>query len=224
MEKDIVGWHVIQSVDYFAFFIRFGISAAYQHNCNGCTRVVNQGAAVKVAFGYTFQQVYQVALDTEHDYFRFRVAHAAVVFDHLRIVLVDQAEEDETFIVDTFRFQSFDGRTDDLFIHLCHIGFIGKRDGRNGTHTTCVETCVAFADTFIVFGYREHFVVCPVGHDEYRAFDTCHELFDKDCLAGVAEHSVQHIAQFLFRFFQCIEDQHAFTRRQTVGFQHVRSF
>ena len=223
MEEYIVGCDVVESVDDLLFLIRFGITAAYEHDRYGSTRVDRQGALVKIAFGYAFQQVYQVALDTEHHYFRFRVAHAAVVFDHLRVVLVDQAEEDETFIVDAFRFQPFDGRADDLFFHLRHISVVGKRNGRNGTHTAGIQAGVAFADAFIIFGYGEHFVVCTVGHDEYGAFDTCQELFDNDCLAGIAEHTVQHVAQFLFRFFKRFEDKHAFTGCQSVGFQHVRS-
>ena len=138
MEDDVVGGDVVQSVDQFAFFVGFGITAAYQHDRNGCTRVYCQGALVEVAFGHAFQQVYQVALDAEHDYFRFRVAHTAVVFDHLGIVLIDKAQEDEAFIVDTFRFQTFDGRTDDLCFHFGHIPLVGKWNRGNGTHTAGV--------------------------------------------------------------------------------------
>ena len=41
-------------------------------------------------------------------------------------------------------------------------------------------------------------------------------------IAGIAEHTVQHVTQFFFRFFQRFEDEYAFSGSQSVGFQHVR--
>jgi len=49
------------------------------------------------------------------------------------------------------------------------------------------------------------------------------ELFDHDCLAGIAEHTPQHIVQLLLCFFERVENQHTFTGSQTVGLQYVGS-
>lgn len=85
---------------------------------------------VQVACGSTFKQFYEVALDTEHHAFCFRVAHADVVFDHHRFTFhLDKAEEDEAFVSDVFFFQAVDGRFDDACAYFLHKYFIGKWNG-----------------------------------------------------------------------------------------------
>ena len=44
-----------------------------------------------------------------------------------------------------------------------------------------------------------------------------------DRLAGIAEHTPQHIVQLLLCFFERVENQHTFTGSQTVGLQYVGS-
>ena len=64
VENDVFGGNLIQATDNLSFFIRFRITAAYQHDCYGRTRIVNQCTTAQITFGHTFQQFNQVALDT----------------------------------------------------------------------------------------------------------------------------------------------------------------
>ena len=164
-------------------------------------------------------------MDAEHHAFRFRVAHADVIFNHHRFAFYpDQSEEDEAFVDDVFFFQSVDGRFDDAGTYFFHVFFIGKRNRSHAAHTACVESFVAFTDTLVVFRYGEDFVVFAVGKHEYGTFDTAQELFNNDCCRCGAEHTAKHFLEFFLCLVQCGEDQNAFSGTESVGFQHVWGF
>ena len=97
---------------------------------------------------------------------------------------------------------NIDGRFDDACAYFFHIYFISKRNRSNATHTACIQSFVAFTDTFVVFRYREDFVVVSVCQYEYRALDTAQELFNHNgCRCGT-EHAAEHFFQFFLRFIQ----------------------
>ena len=52
------------------------------------------------------------------------------------------------------------------------------RDRGYATHAPCIQTFVAFTDTFVVFCYGEDFIVFTVGPDKYGTLDTAQELFN----------------------------------------------
>jgi len=92
-----------QSVDGISFLIGFGVSSADHHHTSGCTRIDDKRSGVEVTFGHPFQQFYQVALYAQHDTFGFGITHTDIVFDYHRFAFhVDQPQEDESFIGDTF--------------------------------------------------------------------------------------------------------------------------
>ena len=57
------------------------------------------------------------------------------------------------------------------------------------------------ADAFVVLGLGQYLVVLSVCQNEHRAFYTAEEFLDDYFLRGLAKHTVQHLPQFLFRFF-----------------------
>ena len=67
-----------------------------------------------------------------------------------------------------------------------------------------------FSDTFVIFGFRQDFVVPSVCQHEYGTFDSAEEFLDDHRRGGRAEHAAQHFFQFLAGFFQCRQDEHAF--------------
>ena len=112
-------------------------------------------------------------MDTEHDAFCFRIAHTDVVFDNHRLAFyVDKSEEDETFVGDVFFFQSVDRRFDNTCAYFLHEHFIGERNGGYTTHTACIQSFIAFADTFVVFGNGEDLIVFSICQYEHGALDT----------------------------------------------------
>lgn len=105
---------LFQAADREAFFVCFRITAAHKDHTTCRARVHDQCLFIEIACGCAFQQFHEVALDAEHHAFRFRVAHADVIFNHHRFAFYpDQSEEDEAFVDDVFFFQSVDGRFDD---------------------------------------------------------------------------------------------------------------
>ena len=62
----------------------------------------------------------------------------------------------------------------------------------------------------------------PVGKHEHRALYAAEEFFNHHARRGVAEHSVEHVAEFLFCLFKVGYDKYAFSSGQPVGFEHVR--
>ena len=63
-----------------------------------------------------------------------------------------------------------------------------------------------------------------VGQYEDGALDAAHEFLDDDTAGGVAEHTAEHLLQFLLGFVQCRQDEHTLACAQAVGLQNVRGF
>jgi len=224
MEYNAV-FNLFYSADGKSLVIMFRISAGYQHDAYCRTGVYLQDFFIQIACCHSFKQFHQVTLDAQHDTFRFRVAHAYIVFnDHRFAFYINQAEEDKAFIVDAFCCQSFYCGADDTFFHFFHPCFVGKRNRRYTTHTTGVQPFVAFADAFVVFCFGQNLVVLSIGQNEYGTFYTAQEFFNHYGGGSVTEHSAQHFFQFFLGFFQGGQNQYAFSGAKTVGFQYVWSF
>ena len=226
MEDDAVGGgSLFQSADREFFFVGFWVTAADKNDAAGRTWVHHQCFLVQVACRCAFKQLYEVALNAQHHAFCFRVAHADVVFDNHRFTFhLDKTEEDETFVGDLFFFQTIDGRFDDTCAYFLHIYFISKRNRSYATHTACIQSFVAFTDTFVVFCYREDFVVVSVCQYEYRALDTAQEFFNHNgCRCGT-EHAAEHFFQFFLRFIQRRKDENSFPGTKAISLQYVGSF
>ena len=90
--------------------------------------------------------------------------------------------------------QSLNRRTDDAAIYLLHKLLVGEWNGRNGTHTACVEAYVSLANALVVFRYGKHLIVFAVGQDKDRALNAIEKLLNDNRLAGIAKHTAQHVA------------------------------
>ena len=192
MKYDTV-FNSIQPVDGKAFVVVLGISARYQHDTYGRTRVYFQCLLIQVAGSHSFKEFYQITLDAKHHAFCFRVTHADIIFNHHRFTFyIDKTEEDETFVFDAFGSQSFHSGTDDAVFYLLHPFLIGKRNRRNATHATGIQTFVAFTYAFVVLCFGQNLVVLSVCQNEYGTFDATQKLFNDYSGGSITEHTAQH--------------------------------
>ena len=77
------------------------------------------------------------------------------------------------------------------------------------------------ANALVVFGLGQNLVVLAIGQDEYAALNATHEFLDDHTTGGIAEHTAQHLFQFLLRLVKSGEDQHTFSGTKTVRLQHI---
>ena len=134
--EDNAALYLVDARDGVAFLVSLRIAAGDKHDADGCTLVKLYLVLIEVALSHTFEQVDDVALQAQHDGLGLWVAHAAVVFNNVRlwfcagrIGAINQSEEDKTFVVNAFGSQSFDGRTDDAVFDLLHPFLRGKGNG-----------------------------------------------------------------------------------------------
>ncbi len=155
-----------------ALLVIAGISARHRHDGYRCARVCFYSNSVQPGVGCGFEHGQEVGSYAGHDGLCFRVAHADVVLDYERFAAaVDEAEEYEASIVDAFGSESGEGRLDDAAVDFSHKFVVDKRRGAYGAHAAGVEPGVAFADSFVVLGRRQHYVFArSVGEYEYGAF------------------------------------------------------
>ena len=223
MEQDAVrSLGEVEAGNGISFFVRFGITAADQHYTSCRTRVELHCLGIEVCLVYAFKQFHDIALNAQHDAFRLWVSHTDIVFYHHGLVLhIDKSQEDETFVQDAFFAQAVDGGLYNAFAHFCHKFVVGERNGCHAAHTAGIQSFVAFSDAFIVFGHRQYFIMLAVAQHENRALYSAKEFLDDHFRAGIAEHTAEHLFQLFPGFFQCRENQYAFTCAQAVGFQYV---
>lgn len=86
MEYNAV-FNLFYSADGKSLVIMLRISAGYQHDAYCRTGVYLQDFFIQIACCRSFKQFHQVTLDAQHDTFRFRVAHAYIVFNDHRFAL-----------------------------------------------------------------------------------------------------------------------------------------
>ena len=222
MEKDAVG-NVVGAADGITLPVGSGITAGHAHHTDGCTGIQLHALGADRARSHSLEQIYDIALQTKHDDLRFGITHAAVILDDLGLSLtVDEAEEDEATIVETFGCQTFDSGADDLVVDLLHPGGIDKRNGRNGPHASGVGTGIALSHALIVFGLGQDFVVAAIGKNEYRAFDATEEFLNDNTRRGSAELAGQHPAQFFLGLVKSRYDQHPLAGTEAVGLENIR--
>ena len=207
--KDDGAFHLIDACDGIAFLVFLGIATTDQHDANCRTGIKLDMALIQITSGYTFKQIDDITLQAQHDTLCLRIAHTTVVLDDVWLGLscrgvgaIDKSEEDKTFIVDIVSGQSFYGRTNDAVFHLLHPFFRGKGNRGDRTHTARVQACVVFTNALIVLRFGQNLIVLTVGQDEDTALDTTHELLDNHTAGGIAEHTAQHLLQFLLGFVE----------------------
>ena len=126
---------------------------------------------VQRAVDAMLQQIDEIGLQAQHDRLGFRIAKAAVEFDHLRVaLLVDhQTCIKETGVGITFRRHAFYSRPDDA-IHRALMHFISDhRSRRVCAHTTGIRAgvCIANALMILAGGHRQN--VFAIDHHEEAA-------------------------------------------------------
>ena len=162
MEDDAT-LHAVDARDGIALLVLLRIAARDEHHTDGSPFVEGDGALVEITSGHTLEEVHDVALQTEHHTLCLRVAHTAVVFDDHRLSLdIDEAEEDESLVVDALCSQTFDGRTDDAVFHLLHPILGGEGNRCHRPHAASVQTCVVLTDTLVVLGFGQDLIVLSV--------------------------------------------------------------
>ena len=100
-----------------------------------------------------------------------------------------------------FLLQAGNRWANDALFYFLHPFFCGKGNRRDTAHSTSVQSCVVFANTFVIFCFGQDFVVFSISEHEYAAFNAAQKLFNHHVSAGVAKHAIEHFAQFLLRFF-----------------------
>ena len=220
--EEVAALHLVESCDGVPLLIVTGITARDEHHTHRRTGVELDAALAEVALGHALEEVYDVALETEHHALSLGVAHAHVVLDDHRLALhVDKAKEDEALVVDTLGSQALDGGAHDALLHLLHPCCVGKGYGRDGAHTTRVESCVALADTLVVLGFGEQLIVLTVGEHEHGALNAREELLDDHAGRCRTEHAAQHLAQLPLGLLDGVEDEHTLTGTEAIGLEHI---
>ena len=213
----------IESGDNLPLLVAAGITARYEHH-RGCrARIRVERNVAQRAFGGCLEQRHEVGGDAQHDYLGLRVTHAYVVFNHHRLALhVDEAEEDESAVVDAAVQKAVDGGTHNAFLDLGHESFVGKRHGAYCTHAAGIEAGVALAHALVVFRHGEDAVASvAVGEHKYRAFNSLEKFLDYDRSARCSEHAVEHCLQLGLCLVERVEYQHAFSGGKAVGLKHI---
>ena len=217
-------FNLVDTFDRIALLVSLWITAAHEHDADCCTLIKLDVSLVKVASSNTLEEVYDVALQSEHDTFCLWVAHTAVVLDdHWLALNVDQSEEDEALVVDVLFCKSLYCRTDDALVYLLHPFLGSKRYWGNATHTTSIQAGIMLTDTLVVLSLRQNLIVLAVSENKYRAFDAAQEFLDNYACRSIAEHTAQHLLELLLCLFQSREDENTLTCAQTVSLQYVWS-
>ena len=81
-----------------------------------------------------------------------------------------------------------------------------------------------FADTLIVFCFRQNLIVLTICQNKYRALDAAQELLDHHLTRSIAKHAAQHLLQFFLGFFEGRENEHTLTSTKAIGLQYVGWF
>ena len=145
---------VVNTAYGFAFFVIARISARYHHYGYGCSGVYDHGLVAELAESGIVHEFEKVAFYTEHNCFGLGVAHAYIVFDYFRLALdIYEPEKYEAAVFDALFSKTFDRRLDDTCAYFLHESVIGKRYRAHCSHASGVQSGIAFADAFIVFGY-----------------------------------------------------------------------
>src|SRR5574344_872971 len=157
------------------------ITATYQHDTYCCTFVKLYFSFVQITIGYAFKQISNIAFQSKHHTFRFRISHTAVVFNNHRLTLdIDKAKENKSFIVYIIFDKSFNGWANDTVFHFLHPFFCSERYRSDASHSTCIKTRIMFSYTFIVFCFRKNLVVFSITKNKYGTFYTTKKFFYND--------------------------------------------
>ena len=110
---------------------------------------------IELPVGAGQQHFGEVALQERHQRLAFRIAKAAVEFDHLRPAAGEhQPRIDHPAVVDSPLAQGLHHRLQDDLSHLLQARLIQQWRWRVGPHAAGVGACIAFADAFVVLRRR----------------------------------------------------------------------
>ena len=79
-----------------------------------------------------------------------------------------------------------------VFEYLGHKFGVGKRNRRNSAHSTSVQTGIAFANSLVIFSFRQDFIINAIGNCKYRKLDARKKFLDNHLLTGSTKFSVEH--------------------------------
>ena len=214
----------LQSRNYFSFLEIFRITARNKHNCRGTSLVNFKREFVQFFIGHSQKQFHQIRFHSWNHHFRFRIAHSHVVFNYDGFVFhVNQANKHKSFVFDSVFFKTFNGWFNDACFDFFHQNSVNVRNRRNRSHSACIQTCVPFANAFVIFGGWQYFIAFPIGQNETAQFNSVQKFFDdhfRTCCTKFLVH--QHISQFILGFRQIVNDQNSFSCCQTISFQDIR--
>ena len=115
-----------------------------------------------------------------HHHFGFRVAHAAVILNHVWLAInVDEAEEYEATIRYVLFLQTTYGGLYYALTHFLHECVVGKAHWRHRAHSASVESLLVLAHTLVVLGHWQHLVALAVGEHKHGALYARKKLFNQ---------------------------------------------
>ena len=118
--------------------------------------------------------------------------------------------------------ESLHGWHNNLRFDLLHKGLIGKRNRRNSSHTPCVEPCVSFSDAFVILGQGEDFIGLTISEHKTRQLNSIQKLFNYHLLTGFSKLRIcKHGDEFRFGLSKLVENHHALTSCQAIGFKYI---
>ena len=217
-----LGRRSVQTRDQLTLLISLGITARNAYNRNRRAGIDAQIALVELTEGNALEQLHNIALDTWQHNLGLGVAHTHVILNHIGIACnVHQTDEYKSVVVDLLLGKTCNRRAHDTLLDLAHKLLVGKRNGRNGTHTACIQTGVALANTLVVLRNGQNLIVLTVGCNKHRALDTAQILLNHHAGTRLAKLTIEHLLQLVASLVQLVENHHTLTCCQTISLQYV---
>ena len=216
----------IQTADLAAFFVGFWIAAACNDNASCCTVMEFHFAVCQIFVPDCFHDVNQVTVEKFHNNLSFRVAEAAVVFNHIWALWSQHQTEVQTAGECSAQFaHCFYGWQEDaihaLLCNFCSVEWVWC----DGAHTAGVQTFVIVQCAFVVHGGNHWFYGFTVNKCQNGNFRTGEEFFHNDLVAACTEDFVFHdFMDAVFCFLQVFRDDNAFTQSKTIRFDNHWEF
>ena len=87
-----------------------------------------------------------------------------------------------------------------------------------------IQTSIVLANSLVVLGLRQYFVVLAVGEHEDAALDATHKLLDDHATRSIAEHAAQHLLQLFLGFVEGRQYEYALAGTKAVGLEYIGGF
>src|SRR5882672_3623442 len=198
---------------------RVGITRRGDHHPEGRASVPIRLEPVQLSFDRAFDQVEQVALQTQENRLRLGVAEPAVEFQHARIAGVDhQAGVKETAVGMTFLGHSIEHGLDD-FAHDARVQLRGHDRGRRvRAHAAGIRSLIPVPQSLVILAGSERQDMLAVGEDDEARFLAFEEFLDHHAAAGSSHGSLdKDLVDGTMGFALVGSDDHALSGRESVG-------